>query len=675
MAIVSMQKLSVCANKKHRKAILEALQAMGAMEVFTDQIDEEGLLKMDTASRRAQFERTADAFDQALKKLKEYAPENKKGIAALTGKDVIDQKTFRQVVSEKRDYKRWAREINQAEKEISECKGTILKDENQIVSLTPWLSLDVPMSESGTKMTAVLIGTLPGVVTEEELFSYAAKDLDDPAVTVKVLSSSSEQTCVAAVCLKRDSGKVEENLRSKGFARPAQMVKRLPREVVEDLKKDIEVQNGEIERLKQMIASYADKREGFRISADYYRTREEKYKLLGTIPQSENVFFLEGWVTADSADQIIRLLTDRFGAYVEKEETREDDEEPTVLRNNRFSRSVEGVLESYGLPTKGHVDPTFIMSFFYVFFFGMMLSDGGYGLIMAIACGIILLKYKRIEEGLKKMLTLFFWCGVSTAFWGFMYGGFFGDLIDTVAKTFFGYTGEATLLPPLWFAPLTDPMKLLVWCMLFGMIHLFTGLGIKGYELLKRGDIVGFISDILAWYLFVLGLILLLLPSSLFESISGMQFNFPEWLATAAKAMTIIGALIILVMSGRSQKNPAIRIALGAYDLYGITSWLSDALSYSRLLALGLATGVIASVINLMAGMVAKGNGFIGVIIFILIELLGHTLNIGINALGAYVHTNRLQYVEFFGKFYDAGGRAFKPFKTANQYIEVKEEK
>lgn len=675
MAIVSMQKLSVCANKKHRKAILEALQAMGAMEVFTDQIDEEGLLKMDTASRRAQFERTADAFDQALKKLKEYAPENKKGIAALTGKDVIDQKTFRQVVSEKRDYKRWAREINQAEKEISECKGTILKDENQIVSLTPWLSLDVPMSESGTKMTAVLIGTLPGVVTEEELFSYAAKDLDDPAVTVKVLSSSSEQTCVAAVCLKRDSGKVEENLRSKGFARPAQMVKRLPREVVEDLKKDIEVQNGEIERLKQMIASYADKREGFRISADYYRTREEKYKLLGTIPQSENVFFLEGWVTADSADQIIRLLTDRFGAYVEKEETREDDEEPTVLRNNRFSRSVEGVLESYGLPTKGHVDPTFIMSFFYVFFFGMMLSDGGYGLIMAIACGIILLKYKRIEEGLKKMLTLFFWCGVSTAFWGFMYGGFFGDLIDTVAKTFFGYTGEATLLPPLWFAPLTDPMKLLVWCMLFGMIHLFTGLGIKGYELLKRGDIVGFISDILAWYLFVLGLILLLLPSSLFESISGMQFNFPEWLATAAKAMTIIGALIILVMSGRSQKNPAIRIALGAYDLYGITSWLSDALSYSRLLALGLATGVIASVINLMAGMVAKGNGFIGVIIFILIELLGHTLNIGINALGAYVHTNRLQYVEFFGKFYDAGGRAFKPFKTANQYIEVKEER
>lgn len=675
MAIVSMQKLSVCANKKHRKAILEALQAMGAMEVFTDQIDEEGLLKMDTASRRAQFERTADAFDQALKKLKEYAPENKKGIAALTGKDVIDQKTFRQVVSEKRDYKRWAREINQAEKEISECKGTILKDENQIVSLTPWLSLDVPMSESGTKMTAVLIGTMPGVVTEEELFSYAAKDLDDPAVTVKVLSSSSEQTCVAAVCLKRDSGKVEENLRAKGFARPAQMVKRLPREVVEDLKKDIEVQNGEIERLKQMIASYADKREGFRISADYYRTREEKYKLLGTIPQSENVFFLEGWVTADSADQIIRLLTDRFGAYVEKEETREDDEEPTVLRNNRFSRSVEGVLESYGLPTKGHVDPTFIMSFFYVFFFGMMLSDGGYGLIMAIACGIILLKYKRIEEGLKKMLTLFFWCGVSTAFWGFMYGGFFGDLIDTVAKTFFGYTGEATLLPPLWFAPLTDPMKLLVWCMLFGMIHLFTGLGIKGYELLKRGDIVGFISDILAWYLFVLGLILLLLPSSLFESISGMQFNFPEWLTTAAKAMTIIGALIILVMSGRSQKNPAIRIALGAYDLYGITSWLSDALSYSRLLALGLATGVIASVINLMAGMVAKGNGFIGVIIFILIELLGHTLNIGINALGAYVHTNRLQYVEFFGKFYDAGGRAFKPFKTANQYIEVKEER
>ena len=151
-----------------------------------------------------------------------------------------------------------------------------------------------------------------------------------------------------------------------------------------------------------------------------------------------------------------------------------------------------------------------------------------------------------------------------------------------------------------------------------------------------------------------------------------MKFDFPAAVAPMAKYSAIIGALIILVMSGRSNKNFAIRIALGAYDIYGITGWLSDVLSYSRLLALGLATGVIANVINMMASMV--GGGIIGAIIFVIVFILGHTLNIGINALGAYVHTNRLQYVEFFGKFYDGGGISFKPFKATNKYTEIKED-
>jgi V/A-type H+-transporting ATPase subunit I len=171
--------------------------------------------------------------------------------------------------------------------------------------------------------------------------------------------------------------------------------------------------------------------------------------------------------------------------------------------------------------------------------------------------------------------------------------------------------------------------------------------------------------------MFLMGLILMLLPSSLFESISGTTFTFPAWMHSFSRILAIVGAVIILVMSGRGRKNWAIRIALGAYDLYGVTSWLSDVLSYSRLLALGLATGVIASVINMMGSMF--GSGVVKVIIFIVVFLLGHTLNIAINALGAYVHTNRLQYVEFFGKFYDAGGRKFNPFRHKNKYIQVKE--
>ena len=249
-----------------------------------------------------------------------------------------------------------------------------------------------------------------------------------------------------------------------------------------------------------------------------------------------------------------------------------------------------------------------------------------------------------------------------------MFGGFFGDAIDVIAHTFFGVPETTAVLKPLWFAPLENPMRLLIWCMLFGMIHLYAGLGMKGYEYLKDHDVVGFVSDVIAWYMFIGGLVLMLIPSSIFASVAQMQIVFPDWLNMGAKILTIAGMAIIILMSGRANKNWGIRIALGAYDIYGVTGWLSDVLSYSRLLALGLATGVIASVINMMASM--NGN----IIIFIIVFIFGHTLNVLINLLGAYVHTNRLQYVEFFGKFFDGGGEPFKPFKTINRYVEIKED-
>lgn len=180
-----------------------------------------------------------------------------------------------------------------------------------------------------------------------------------------------------------------------------------------------------------------------------------------------------------------------------------------------------------------------------------------------------------------------------------------------------------------------------------------------------------FFCDVVLWYALLIGLILPLIPTDIFASIMGSKVVFPAALNTLAKVLAIIGALGLVLMSGRANKNPALRIALGAYDLYNITGWLSDVLSYSRLLALGLATGVIASVINQMASM--AGNGIVGAIIFILIFIVGHTLNLAINLLGAYVHTNRLQFVEFFGKFYEGGGKAFHPFEADTMYVTVQD--
>ncbi|MCC6094927.1 MAG: V-type ATP synthase subunit I [Eubacterium sp.] len=674
MAIVEMQKLSICALKKNRKAILETLQHMGIMEMRMEDLENDPDLKeQDTQTARSKYEKRASAFEEALKILKRYS-NDKSRMGLFYEKKEIRRSVLDEAVRNRHQYNVHVSDILSSERKIQECIGIIQKDENMKVELLPWEKLDVPMNMSGTRDTAVLIGTMPGTHSAEEVYAAASEKLGEaPAVYAEVVSAENDRTCLAVVCLSKEENLVEEALRSHGFSRPSQVVNGIPAEVSAGCDRDIGLQREKIKELKEQICSYASEKEYFRLMADYYTTRAEKYRLLGQIPQSENAFFLEGWLPADKADRVASLLTERYGAFVEREEKNPDEMEPTLLKNNRFSEAAEGVLADYGLPQHGKTDPTCIMSVFYVFFFGMMLSDAGYGIVIALLCLILRLKHKNPAPGIRRFLKLFFWCGISTIFWGFMYGGFFGDLIDVIAHTWMGVPSDQTVLKPLWFAPLNNPMRLLIWCMLFGIVHLYTGLGIKGWEMLKDHDLTGFISDIVSWYLFLTGLIFLLLPTDLFHSISGMVFDFPPAVHTAAKVCTIAGAVIILLMSGRSRNNWALRIALGAYGLYGVTGWLSDVLSYSRLLALGLATGVIASVVNMMGSMF--GSGAVKVIIFIVVCLLGHTLNIAINTLGAYVHTNRLQYVEFFGKFYEAGGKPFVPFKAITKYTQIKEER
>lgn len=256
-----------------------------------------------------------------------------------------------------------------------------------------------------------------------------------------------------------------------------------------------------------------------------------------------------------------------------------------------------------------------------------------------------------------------------------MFGSFFGDAVGVISKTFFN---SNVALPPIWFEPINKPMKLLVFCFLVGLIHLFTGLGINFYQSWKAKKYKDAIYDVVFWYMLVGGLVVLLLSIKGMTGTFGISFTLPSSVGNAAGWIAAIGAVGIVLTGGRSSRNPFKRFLKGLYSLYNITGYLSDVLSYSRLLALGLATSVIASVVNKMAAMAGgKISGFIGVIVFIVIFLVGHTMNILINMLGAYVHTNRLQYVEFFGKFYSGGGEKFTPFSAdcSTKYYQFKEER
>ncbi len=672
MAILQMHRISVCALKKNRKAILERLQEFGVMEIDIAVDDESLFEKQDVAGARALFEKQTQTADQALEILQRYAPEKSGLFASLAGKTQVEKAEFEKAAIKRDSYIETAKTIVSLDKRIAEGKANIQKLENRIEALIPWMGLKVPVSFSGTAHTACFIGAVAGSFSLEDVYALIAQNAPEAeAVDAEIVSADKDYTYIAVTCLKNEADSVEAALRAGGFSRPSQSINKIPSELAEELKAEVEREKEGINSLKEEIKSYAARREELRLVSDYYRIRADKYEILGQIPQTEKTFALSGYVPAERSDELIEELSGKYDAAAWIEEIQEDEEVPVALKNNKFASCAEGILASFGLPGKGDMDPTFIMSIFYVFFFGLMLSDAAYGVIVSVICGIVLVKFPNMVESLKRSVQLFFWCGISTIVWGILLGGYFGDVVTVIADVFFGV--EVTI-PALWFVPLDEPMRMLMFSLLFGVIHLLTGLGIKGYMCIKAKSYVEFVCDVLFWFMLVVGLIFILLPTELFAGIAGGQIVLPAFVDPLAKALSIIGAVGILVMSGRRKKNKiALRLALGAYDLYNITGWLSDVLSYSRLLALGLATGVIASVINQMGSM--GGRTVLGVIVFILVFLIGHVFNLLINLLGAYVHTSRLQYVEFFGKFYEGGGREFKPFNLKTKHVDLKEEK
>ncbi|MCP1101032.1 V/A-type H+-transporting ATPase subunit I [Aequitasia blattaphilus] len=668
MAKLQMQRVSICALKRDRKAVLEKMQKLGVMEVSS--IEDEELERLDTQTARQSFDKKTNGIESALTILQTYAPAKTSMFDGLKGKDLIESDEFNPVIEDREEYLSASKKLISLEKEISEKKANISKTENQVEAIQPWLKLDIPMDYKGTQHTRTLIGTMAPLTTLEMVYTFI-KEYDDSldAVEVEIINQDKDATYLCVVCLREEADKVEEALRLNGFARPANPISQIPLAYEEELKADIRSYEKEIEDRISQVKEFESKRKGLKFVSDYYRMRKEKYEVLGTLPQSERTFFISGYIPKREVPKIQKAIGDVYTCIIDIDELGEEEEAPVLLDNSTFPSSVEGVVSSYGLPGKDDVDPSMVTSIFYVIFFGLMLSDAAYGLVVFLACFIVLKKFPRMGIEMRKSIRLFMYCGVSTTVWGVLFGGYFGDLISVVSKVFFN---KEIIIKPLWFAPLDNPMKLLIFSMLFGVIHLFVGLGVKGYLCIKNKDIVGFVSDVVFWYMMLIGLILMLLPSQIFVSMSQMNIVFPPAINTLAKGLAIAGALGIFLMSGRSSKNFGLRLALGAYDLYNITGWVSDVLSYSRLLALGLATGVIASVINQMGTM--AGKSVLGVIIFIFAFVVGHTFNLGINMLGAYVHTCRLQYVEFFGKFYEGGGRAFRPFTTNTNYVDLKED-
>ncbi|WP_316607469.1 V-type ATP synthase subunit I [uncultured Ruminococcus sp.] len=672
MAMLRMQRVNVYALLKYCKDILEDLQRRGVIEIENVDIEDSVFYKDDTSAFQAQYNGIANTAKQAREILAKYAPQKKGLLDSFKGRKQLTRAEYNKLADDAPDILRAAYDILSYQKNIEQNEAEKIKYQQQLEMIKPWLALDVPMNFSGTATTKAFIGKFAPPKTSEQITTQLAEYLSgDEAFDIETVYSDNNQSCVFVLTSKKDSDAVGDALRRIGFEYPPYVSTVTPQKREKEINRHISNRDGRIlenEKNIKALEKYYDK---LAFLEDYYTMKSERYKAYDDIATSNNTFVMTGYIPEPDAKKLKDYLETTYDAEVELEEA--GDNAPVKLKNNRFTEPVEGVLASYSYPDHHEADPTSIMAIFYYLFFGMMFSDAGYGIVMALACGICLLKFKGMEPGLKRSMKMFFWCGVSTTFWGLMFGSFFGDAIPVISNTFFHTEPPAIpgLVVPLWLNPVSDPMKVLMVSFLLGIIHLFVGLGIMAYNNIRNKNYPAVIYDVVSWYLLVGGAILALLSTDMMGDIAG--FTLPGIYLKIGGIMAAVGAVIIVLFSGRESSNPFIRLLKGVYGLYGATGYLSDILSYSRLLALGMATGIIAQVFNLVGTIL--GDSPIGVVVFILVFLIGHTVNIGINALGAYVHTNRLQFVEFFGKFYTGGGRGFNPYKINTKHYTVKEDK
>lgn len=654
MSIVKMQKVAVIGLGKEKESIMGKLMDFGAVELVDqkDKLQEQSIGDFvsldDSHAKAAEIDAKLNRADSALQFLERYDPAREPLFKTRRLISANDLKKF-----DREQAERYVDEVLALEEKLRDTNDKINKLDQEETLIKPWIGYATPLEMKGTHKTIIHEGVVPTTVDMTEIIN----ELEGiGGIVVKLINADKDLNYVAFICLRSKEEEIMSLLKQKGFSEVyfrhlkgtvAENVERIKKEKEELFAKvkDIEKEAAERASLRRIIENYCDLTT---IDADREKVRT---KLLKT----KTTFYLEGWIPERLTAKASKLL-DKMNCCYQFAPPKEDEEVPVLLDNKNFFVPFEAITEMYSLPDYRGFDPTSIFALFYAVFFGMMLSDAGYGILMTVACFVVLHKFK-LEGNMYKMIRLFFYCGISTIIWGALFGGWFGDFIQVFART---VLGKEVVINALWFNPLDDPMKLLIFSLALGIIHLFIGMGIKAYMQIKEGHWFDALCDEGFWYFTIVGLIALLGGSS----ISPVLPEIGQWLA-------IIGAAGLLLTGGRDKKGIG-KVTGGLSNIYNITSYLSDILSYARLLALGLATGVIAQVVNTMGSLF--GGGVFGIIILVVVFIFGHALNLAINALGAFIHSSRLQYVEFFGKFYEDGGEPFDPFRKKTKYIKIEQE-
>lgn len=676
MSIAKMEKLAVIGLSNTKDKLIADLADLGVVEITERFIPGADEIKDPDApealeSQASEIKKPQEVFDKvdgdpdfvstiegemsrtdtALDTLKRYSKEKEPLFAT---KKVINGERLKDLLNRRAEIEGYISSILRLNYRLRMTDEKINKMSSDLASLKPWIVYDVPLDISETKFTNIELGVVPSTVNLDNI-KEKFSELELPS-DISVVNSDRELIYLAVVMMKEGTDNVLGILKQYGFTQlPFQGFEGRVSDNIEKITKQIDEQKDVRRELEDEVAGYGKMQQDIEFLSDYLTIERDRERIKSKMRVTKRTFNFEGWVPSHLKDGVERIL-DRYGCHYEYREPLEGEEVPVMIENSAAVTPFEAVTQMYSMPDYKGFDPTKWFAIFYAMFFGIMLSDAGYGLVITIATFVVLKKFE-LEGMTKKMVKMFMYCGIATVFWGAMFGGWFGDLIPVVADVLFGKKVE---IKPIWFNPIDDPTRLLIWSLGFGVVHIFLGMAINAYMLIKRGHFWDAVFDVFSWYVLIIGAIMY-----------GALGNSNPMLGKIGLYMAVIGAAVLLLTGGRKNKGFG-KVTGGLGALYGITGYVSDILSYSRLLALGLATGVIASVVNTMGSL--GGRGIVSFIVLIVVGIVGHSFNMAINILGAFVHSSRLQYIEFFGKFYEDGGEEFDPFRNETKYIRILKE-
>lgn len=634
-----MKHLRLLGMESEREALLKAMQDMECVEISSIDGSEEalksGFAKPDDKALMSAQE-ASRAYRTALASLDRFAPEKKGMFRKRQG---VSRATFFSAESEE-NARTAAETINKDTRRLGEIESERTKNEALRATLAPWLTVDAPLGGADGAL-AVFFGTAGLNVTDDALKALA--DSLDGLLTWQQASSDRSLRYLLVMCHGSVKERALSALRDLGFSTVSfRGMTGTAKENDKALAENLAALEKERQEIEQRIAGLGGKREALLEASDRaaiaLRREEAKSRLVGT----DKVFSLEGWLPADRCAALEKAL-EPFTCAIETREPTEDEypQVPVQLKNNKLTRPLNMVTEMYSLPAYGTLDPNPLMAPFFILFYGIMMADMGYGLLMMIASVIISKKY-RPKGTSGELFSLLGLCGISTFIMGALTGGFFGDFLTQLVAIV--SPGTVFALPKL-FDPLDDLTMILIGSMALGMVQIVTGMAISLIEKCKRKKFLDAFFEEITWWIVFVGIALLALGKG--------------------AAVLYVGCALVLL--GPIVQGKGWGKLTGVFgSLYNhVTGYFGDILSYTRLMALMLAGSVIAQVFNMLAAM--PGN----VIAFIIISMLGNAMNFGLNLLGCYVHDLRLQCLEFFNKFYVDGGKPFRPMTLDTEYVDL----